>query len=133
MPLPLSGFVIMILSSLRKSLRAVHSGCPFRPTFVALITFLFILSRICLLIIQISDLLRFISRQVGLFRKSGLCSFMVMIESLLGETSMRSLAQVFLPLSCQQKLSHWAHFGSSFCSFRYVLVYKGHVVFRSAL
>ena len=64
-------------------------------TFVALITFLFILSRICLLIIPISHLLGFISRQVGLFRKSGLWSFMVMNESLLAETSMRSSSPSF--------------------------------------
>ena len=40
--------------------------------FVAVTTFLLILSRICLLILPISDLVGLISLQVGLFAKFGL-------------------------------------------------------------
>ena len=39
-------------------------------------------SRMCLLIMPISDLLGLINLQVGLFKKSGLWSFIVMKESL---------------------------------------------------
>ena len=38
-------------------------------------------SRMCLLIMPISDLLGLISLQVGLFKKSGLWSFIAMKES----------------------------------------------------
>ena len=48
------------------------------------------LSKICLLIIPISDFVGFISLHVGLFMKSGLWSFNVMNASLLAETSTRS-------------------------------------------
>ena len=45
--------------------------------------------------IPISDLLGFISLQVGLFMKSGLWSFMVINESLLAEISIRSSSPSF--------------------------------------
>ena len=71
-----------------------------RFAFVTLIISLFMLSKICLLIIPISDFVGFISLHVGLFMKSGLWSFNVMNASLLAETSIRSsslrLSAIFL-------------------------------------
>ena len=48
------------------------------------------LSKICLLIIPISDFVGIMSLHVGLFMKSGLWSLSVMNASLLEETSTRS-------------------------------------------
>jgi len=71
-----------------------------RFAFVTLIISFFMLSKICLLIIPISDFVRFMSLHVGLFMKSGLWSFNVMNASLLAETSIRSsslrLSAIFL-------------------------------------
>lgn len=71
-----------------------------RFAFVTLIISLFMLSRICLLIIPISDFVGLMSLHVGLFMKSGLWSFNVMNASLLAETSIRSsslrLSAIFL-------------------------------------
>jgi len=71
-----------------------------RFAFVTLIISLFMLSKICLLIIPISDFVGFMSLHVGLFMKSGLWSFNVMNASLLAETSIRSsslrLSAIFL-------------------------------------
>ena len=68
--------------------------------FVTLIISLFMLSKICLLIIPISDFVGLMSLHVGLFMKSGLWSFNVMNASLLAETSIRSsslrLSAIFL-------------------------------------
>ena len=61
-----------------------------RFAFVTVIISLFMLSKICSLIIQISDFVGFMSLHVGLFMKSGLWSFNVMNASLLAETSMQS-------------------------------------------
>ena len=66
-------------------------------TSAAWITFLFIISNICLLMSPISDLLGFIGLQVRFFIKSGLWSFMVINESLLAETSIRSSSPSFSP------------------------------------
>ena len=49
-------------------------------------TFLLIRSRICLLILPISDFVGLIRRQVGLFAKLGLWSFRVMKASRLAVT-----------------------------------------------
>ena len=58
------------------------------------------LSRMFLLIMPISDLLGFINLQVGLFKKSGLWSFIVMKESLHADVSIRMssprLSAIFL-------------------------------------
>ena len=62
-----------------------------RFAFVTLIISLFMLSKICLLIIPISDFVGLMSLHVGLFMKSGLWSFNVMNASLLAETSIREL------------------------------------------
>jgi len=71
-----------------------------RFAFVTLIISLFMLSKICLLIIPISDFVGFMSLHVGLFMKSGLWSFNVMNASLLAETSIWSsslrLSAIFL-------------------------------------
>ena len=71
-----------------------------RFAFFTLIISLFMLSKICLLIIPISDFVGLMSLHVGLFMKSGLCSFNVMNASLLAETSIRSsslrLSAIFL-------------------------------------
>ena len=48
------------------------------------------LSKMCLLIMPISDFEGFMSLRVGLFAKSALWSFNVMNASLLAETSMQS-------------------------------------------
>ena len=61
-----------------------------RFAFVTLIISLFMLSKICLLIISISDFVGFMSLHVGLFMNSGLWSFKVMNASPLAETSIRS-------------------------------------------
>ena len=58
--------------------------------FVAATTFLLILSRICLLILPISDLVGLISLQVGLFAKFGLWSFRVINASFFAVMSTRS-------------------------------------------
>ena len=58
-----------------------------RFAFVTLIISLFMLSKICLLIIPISDFVGLMSLHVGLFMKSGLWSFNVINASLLAETS----------------------------------------------
>ena len=57
-----------------------------RFAFVTLIISLFMLSKICLLIIPISDFVGFMSLHLGLIMKSGLWSFNVMNASLLAET-----------------------------------------------
>ena len=66
----------------------------------ALVILLLILSRIVLLILPISDLLGWISRQVGLLAKFGLWSFSVMSASLLAVmstlSSMPSFVAMFL-------------------------------------
>ena len=71
-----------------------------RFAFVTLIISLFMLCKICLLIIPISDFVGLMSLHVGLFMKSGLWSFNVMNASLLAETSIRSsslrLSAIFL-------------------------------------
>ena len=62
-----------------------------RLTFVLRLTCSFILSKMCLLIMPISDLLGFKSLQVGLFMKSSLWSLNVINnESLLADTSILS-------------------------------------------
>ena len=61
-----------------------------RFAFVTLIISLFMLSKIFLLIIPISDFVGLMSLHVGLFMKSGLWSFNVMNASLLAEISTRS-------------------------------------------
>lgn len=63
--------------------------------FVAATTFLLILSRICLLILPISDLVGLISLQVGLFAKFGLWSFRVINASFFAVMSTRSLMPSF--------------------------------------
>ena len=71
-----------------------------RFAFVTLIISLFMLSKICLLIIPIFDFVGFMSLHVGLFMKSRLWCFNVMNASLLAETSIRSsslrLSAIFL-------------------------------------
>ena len=58
-------------------------------------------SSMCLLIMPISDLLGLINLQVGLFKKSGLWSFIVLKESLHADVSIRSssprFSAIFLP------------------------------------
>ena len=69
-----------------------------RFAFVTLIISLFMLSKICLLIILIFDFVGFMSLHVGLFMKSGLWSLNVMNASVLAETSTRLLSLMFSPI-----------------------------------
>ena len=69
-----------------------------RFAFVTLIISLFMLSKICLLIILIFDFVGFMSLHVGLFMKSGLWSLNVMNASVLAETSTRLLSLTFSPI-----------------------------------
>ena len=64
----------------------------------ALVILLLILSRIVLLILPISDLLGWISRQVGLLAKFGLWSFSVMKASLLAVMSTLSSMPRFVAM-----------------------------------
>ena len=77
-----------------------------RFAFVTLIISLFMLSKICLLIIPISVFVGFMSLHVGLFMKSGLWSFNVMNASLLAEISIRSsslrLSAIFLSTAVKE-------------------------------
>ena len=61
-----------------------------RFAFVTLIISSLMLSKMCLLIMPISNFVGFMSLRVGLFRKLGLWSFNVMNASLLAEASTRS-------------------------------------------
>ena len=69
-----------------------------RFAFVTLIISLFMLSKIFLLIIPISDFVGFMSLHVGLFMKSGLWSLNVMNAALLAETSIRSSSLKLSPI-----------------------------------
>ena len=90
-------------------------------TCVAWITFLLMLSNICLLMIPISDLLGFTSRQVGLFIKPGLWSFMAINKSLFAETSIRlsspSLSATFLSTEVITSGTFWSAFLWAFVTF----------------
>ena len=66
-----------------------------RFTFVVLMILVLMLSKTCLLMILISDLLGLISLQVGLLLKPGLWSFNVINESLCADTSIRSSSSSF--------------------------------------
>ena len=67
-------------------------------------TLVLILSRICLLIFPISDLVGLISLQVCLFAKFGLWSFNVMNASLLAVMSTRSSMSSFTVIFLSSRL-----------------------------